>query len=172
MGTQDELALLHEHRNLWVESLFKSLELTDRAITNARKTYRGSERRTVLEDLNNEADRIDNVLTELLGPAPERNLASDSSPLTSDFSTPVLQLAWSDGRLIAWSAGYKTTPENHELILERLSAHGASASEWAPADDLELPGEVKAPCVSAPIAATLGWLVSLGGVRESDLSPT
>ncbi len=172
MGTQDELALLHEHRKLWVESLFKSLELTDRAIANARKTYRGSERRTVLEDLNSEADRIDNVLTELLGPAPERNLASDSSPLTSDFSTPVLQLAWSDGRLIAWSAGYKTTPENHELILERLSAHGASAIEWAPADDLELPGEVKAPCVSAPIAATLGWLVSLGGVRESDLSPT
>ncbi len=172
MGTQDDLALLHEHRNLWVESLFKSLELTDRAITNARKTYRGSERRTVLEDLNNEADRIDNVLTELLGPAPERNLASDSSPLTSDFSTPVLQLAWSDGRLIAWSAGYKTTPENHEFIIERLSAHGASAIEWAPADDIELPGEVKAPCVSAPIAATLGWLVSLGGVRESDLSPT
>jgi len=172
MGTQDELALLHEHRNLWVESLFKSLELTDRAIANARKAYRGSERRTVLEDLNSEADRIDNVLTELLGPAPERNHASGSSPLTSDFSTPVLQLAWSDGRLIAWSAGYKTTPENHELILERLSAHGASAIEWAPADDLELPGEVKAPCVSAPIAATLGWLVSLGGVRESDLSPT
>ena len=58
VGTQDELALLQEHKNLWVESLFKYLESTDRAITNARKSYRGSERRTVLDDLNSEADRI------------------------------------------------------------------------------------------------------------------
>ena len=172
MGTQDELSLLHEHKSLWVENLFKYLDLTDRAIAKARKTYRGSARRTVLEDLNNEADRIDTVLTELLGPTQKRNIPHDSNQQLDGLTNPVLQLAWSDGRLIAWSAGYKSAPESHELIIERLSTHGASAIEWGPADDLKLPGEIYAPCVSAPIAATLGWLVSLGGVRDSDLGTT
>ena len=172
VGTQDELALLQEHKNLWVESLFKYLESTDRAITNARKSYRGSERRTVLDDLNSEADRIDGVLTDLLGPAPKRSVSHDGESSTGDLSMPVLQLAWSDGRLIAWSAGHKTEPEDHEQILERLAAHGASAIEWTPSDDIALPGDVKAPCVSAPIAATLGWLVSLGGIRGSNLGAT
>ncbi|MBG02174.1 MAG: hypothetical protein CL470_07885 [Acidimicrobiaceae bacterium] len=172
MGTQDELALLHKHRDLWIECLFKYLEITDRAIANARKSFRGSERRTILEDLNNEADRIDSILTDLLGPAPARSMATDSNQQINGLSNPALQLAWSDGRLTAWSAGYKTTPEDHEQILERLSAHGASAIEWAPADDLKLPGDIQAPCVSAPIAATLGWLVSLGGSQDSDLGTT
>jgi len=172
VGTQDEFTLLQEHKNLWVESLFKYLESTDRAITNARKSYRGSERRTVLDDLNSEADRIDGVLTDLLGPAPKRSVSHDGESSTGDLSMPVLQLAWSDGRLIAWSAGHKTEPEDHEQILERLAAHGASAIEWTPSDDIALPGDVKAPCVSAPIAATLGWLVSLGGIRGSNLGAT
>ena len=151
VGTQDELTLLQEHKNLWVESLFKYLESTDRAITNARKSYRGSERRTVLDDLNSEADRIDGVLTDLLGPAPKRSVSHDGESSTGDLSMPVLQLAWSDGRLIAWSAGHKTEPEDHEQILERLAAHGASAIEWTPSDDIALPGDVTAPCVSAQL---------------------
>ncbi|MDG2301599.1 MAG: SNF2-related protein, partial [Acidimicrobiales bacterium] len=172
MGTQDELALLHEHRILWVESLFKHLEQTDRAIASARKTYRGSERRTVLEDLNAEAGRIDSILTNLLGPPPKQSMPSGSDLEPISLSEPALQLAWSDGRLIAWSAGHKTKPEDHEQIIERLSDHGASAIEWSPSDDIDLPGDLKAPCVSAPIAATLGWLVSLGATRGSNLGIT
>ncbi len=129
-------------------------------------------RRTVLDDLNSEADRIDSVLTELLGPAPKHSISHDGESSIADLSMPVLQLAWSDGRLIAWSGGHKAEPEDHEQILERLAAHGASAIEWAPSDDIALPGDVKAPCVSAPIAATLGWLVSLGGMRGSNLGAT
>ena len=119
--TQDELALLEGHRNLWVECLFKYLELTDRAIANARKTYRGSARRTVLEDLNNEADHIDSVLTDLLGPAPRQSISNTEQLAIGDLSEPVLQLAWTDGRLIAWSPGHKTDPEDHPVSYTHLT---------------------------------------------------
>lgn len=170
--TPDELAFLDEHRTLWIEDLFKYLELTERAIANARKSYRGAERRTVLDDLNKEADRINTVLTEILGPTPESDTTLEPRQQIETLANPVLQLAWSDGRLIAWSAGYKTIPETHELIVERLSSHGANAIDWTPANDLQLPGDLHAPCVSAPIASTLGWLVSLGALRDSGLSTT
>ena len=170
-SSDEDLGVLQNNQNQWVEVLFRLLEHTDQSISRVRRQYRGAARRTVLDDLNNEADRLDKVLTELLGPAPKAEALSpdryDQENANSD-----LQLAWRDGRLVAWLGAYKSRPEGHEEIIDRLTSLGANSIEWSPAEDLPLPEEMKAPSVSAPISSTLGWLVSLGNDRPDKIGVT
>ena len=80
----NDLQKLQANLSQWVETLFKLLEQTDKSIARVRRQFRGVERRTVLEDLNSEADRIDKVLTEILGPT--------SDPESIDFESEELSL--------------------------------------------------------------------------------
>ena len=165
-----DLQKLQANLSQWVETLFKLLEQTEKSIARVRRQFRGVERRTVLEDLNSEADRIDKVLTEILGPASD----PESIDLESeeDVDSSELQLAWRDGSLIAWLGGHKLKSFGHETILDRLGRLGANSIEWSQSDDLQLPNEQFAPCVSAPISTTLGWLVSLGSDRPDNVGAT
>ncbi|HSG78731.1 MAG TPA: hypothetical protein VLD62_04050, partial [Acidimicrobiia bacterium] len=168
-ATTEDIEFLTANRALWIESLFRLLDEAEEAIERARSELRGPERRVVLDDLDAEADRIDEVISDLVGPAPEpapRRAAPQPEPVT--VGRPQLQLAWSDGRLLAWAGGHGCEPEPHEQILEHLARHGGGAIDWSATDDLELPGGVKAPAVSAPLASTLGWLVPLGSMRQDD----
>ena len=70
-----------------------------------------------------------------------------------------------DGRLVAWLGAHKSQSFGHETILDSLERLGANSIEWSTSEDLQLPNEQLAPCVSAPISSTLGWLVSLGSDR-------
>ncbi|GIS33776.1 MAG: hypothetical protein Ct9H90mP5_02250 [Acidimicrobiaceae bacterium] len=77
-GLTDDTILhkLQNNKSQWVETLFRFLEQTDRSIARVRREHRGIERRTVLDDLNSEADRIDKVLTDILGPAPSHEVTN------------------------------------------------------------------------------------------------
>ena len=171
-GLTDENTLhrLQSSQSLWVETLFRFLEQTDKSIARVRRQHRGIERRTVLDDLNSEADRIDKVLTDILGPAPSQEVIS--TDIEEDASKAQIQLAWRDGRLIAWLGAYKSQSFGHEPILDSLGRIGANSIEWSVSDDLQLPNEQSAPCVSAPISSTLGWLVSLGSDRPDSVGAT
>ena len=83
-GLMDDTILhkLQNNKSQWVETLFRFLEQTDRSIARVRREHRGIERRTVLDDLNSEADRIDKVLTDILGPC-----LLYTSPSPRDLST-------------------------------------------------------------------------------------
>ena len=85
--------------------------------------------------------------------------------MEEDTSKAEIQLAWRDGRLIAWLGAHKSQSFGHETILDSLERLGANSIEWSTSEDLQLPNEQLAPCVSAPISSTLGWLVSLGSDR-------
>ena len=171
-GLTDETSLrrLQNNQSQWVETLFRFLEQTDKSIARVRRQHRGIERRTVLDDLNSEADRIDEVLTDILGPAPSHEVLSEN--VEEDASKAQIQLAWRDGRLIAWLGAHKSRSLGHETILDSLERHGANSIEWSASDDLQLPNEQSAPCISAPISSTLGWLVSLGSDRPDQVGAT
>ena len=110
-------------------------------------------------------------MTNLLGPAPEPS-SSSSNGYGLENTNNDLQLAWRDGRLVAWLGAYKSHPEGHEEIINRLGQLGANSIEWEPSENLQLPEEKEAPSVSAPISSTLGWLVSLGSDRPESIGVT
>ena len=134
-GLTDENTLhrLQSNQSRWVETLFRFLEQTDKSITRVRRQHRGIERRTVLDDLNSEADRIDKVLTDILGPAPSQEVIA--TDIEEDASKAQIQLAWRDGRLIAWLGAHKSQTFGHETILDSLGRIGANSIEWSASDD-------------------------------------
>ena len=154
-SSDEDLRKLQNNQTQWIEVLFRLLEHADQSISRVRRKYRGAARRTVLDDLNAEADKIDKVLTGLLGPAPAPE-PSKSNGYGLESTNSNLQLAWRDGRLVAWLGAYKSRPEGHDEIIDRLTELGANSIEWSAAEDLQLPDEGKAPSISAPISSALG----------------
>src|SRR3546814_4283480 len=59
--------------------LYRFLDRADRVIEDTRRNIRGPERMAIIEDFDREAYRIDEVLTELLGPPSEDELVPDGS---------------------------------------------------------------------------------------------
>ena len=171
LSSEEDLEILQNNKNQWIEVLFRFLEQTDQSIFRVRRKFRGADRRTILDDLNSEAEKLDKVLTNLLGPAPEPS-SSSSNGYGLENTNNDLQLAWRDGRLVAWLGAYKSHPEGHEEIINRLGQLGANSIEWEPSENLQLPEEKEAPSVSAPISSTLGWLVSLGSDRPESIGVT
>jgi hypothetical protein len=81
---------------------------------------------------------------------------------------PQLQLSWNRGRIVAWAAAHGTQPEPRDRVLERLAEAGGGTDAWEHADRVKLPTGVRAELVAAPVASTLGWLVSLGTTAEDE----
>ena len=119
LSSEEDLEILQNNKNQWIEVLFRFLEQTDQSIFRVRRKFRGADRRTILDDLNSEAEKLDKVLTNLLGPAPEPS-SSSSNGYGVENTNNDLQLAWRDGRLVAWLGAYKSHPEGHEEIINRL----------------------------------------------------
>src|SRR3546814_9648213 len=96
----------------------------------------------IIEDFDREAYRIDEVLTELLGPPSEDELVPDGSARQAkgrpapvavapvEPGTTELQLTWEPGSIIAWAAGKDAPaddvagrPEEHTSELQALMRH-------------------------------------------------
>lgn len=173
-ASDDQVAFLEANRSAWVMTLFRLLDDNDEAFNRAKRRYRGATRSLVLDDLDAESDRIDQVLTELIGPPPEPKKKQQQPQQQQKTDEPVvvgtvqLQLSWQEGRLVAWAAGHNTEPASHDELMERLADAGAGSIGWVQRDDLKLPGGKSAPTVAAPLESTLGWLIDLGSHVHDD----
>ncbi len=116
----------------------------------------------LLDDLNDEADRVDTVLTELVGP-PRRGGKKPPPPPGEAVAT--LQLSWLPGRVVAWMGGWNAEVRPIEEIEEALDGVGSVLS-WEPYSELKLPDATVAPALSAPLDQALGWLVSMAHTKD------
>ena len=67
-SSDEEVDFLEANHPLWTDSLWRLLERADAAFEAARQTVNGPERNSVLNDLEDDCDRIDDLLADLLGP--------------------------------------------------------------------------------------------------------
>jgi superfamily II DNA or RNA helicase len=172
VADERELSLLQDNRKAWVAALLRLLDSIDLTIDDLERNLKGPERSTVLADFESEYRRVDEVLTDLIGPpsaAPATaQKVSPQDGATVDAGTTQLQLSWIPGRVVAWAAGHNAPTADEDELLERLKAAGAGSVGWEKHNPIKVPGQGKAPAVSAPIESSLGWLVALGATTEDD----
>ncbi|MFP5577265.1 MAG: SNF2-related protein [Acidimicrobiia bacterium] len=166
-------AVLDRFRHDWVRVLYRFLDRADRVIDDTRRNVRGPERMAIIEDFDREAYRIDEVLTELLGPPSEDELVPDGSPRKAkgrpapvavapvEPGTTELQLTWEPGSIIAWAAGKDAPADDVAGVRARLAAVGGGSVPWEEHRPIKLPDGSKAETVRAPLGAALGWLVAM-----------
>ena len=176
--TERDRAVLDRFRTDWVRVLYRLLDRADRVIEETRRTVRGPERTAIIEDFDREAYRIDEVLTELLGPPSEDELQPDggqrkgkprpaaAAPTPVEPGTTELQLTWEPGSIIAWAAGKDAPSDSVAGVRARLEAVGGGSVPWEEHRPIKLPDGGKAETVRAPLAAALGWLVSMRRTPE------
>ncbi len=167
-GRADEQQVAHltNAKDRWVDALFDMLDEAEFVYERARKTTNGPGRNNVLDDLNAECNRIDDVITELIGEPdiPDRPAPKPEEPP----GNAVLQLSWSEGQVVAWASGHRAERESTEQVLERLKALGAGAIDWEEHQAIKIPTIGRAPALSAPLTSMLGWLAALGATRDAE----
>jgi len=171
-ATDEQIRYLESDTQAWAASLWRLLDAAESNLASARRGVRGGARAAVLNDLDEECFRIDTALTALVGEAPEDELVpvhEPEAPKAPEYvGTVQLQLSRSDGRIVAWAAGHNQRGETHEMVLERVKAHGGGAIEWDEQATLKVPGAGRVSTISAPLASALGWLVALGDTAADD----
>jgi superfamily II DNA or RNA helicase len=150
--------------------LYRLLDETDRTIETLRRERQGHERDLAVADFEDDYRRIDDVLTELVGPPEDDELEPIEPPAAVEAPGVVgLQLSWMPGRVVAWAAGPGVRPEDTDGVRERLTAAGVvSLDAWDEHRSVKLPDGSRADALSAPLGSVLGWLVALGATRDDD----
>jgi len=164
--TDAEADFLEDNHPLWVDSLWRLLEHADQNLERARQTVRGPERASVLNDFENECDRIDELLTDLIGP-----LAISGPDLEAVVAgTAQLQLSWSHGQIIAWAGGHEAEPGDLASLQAMLDTHDGSAISWLENDAVDIAGRAEAASLASPLTGALGWILGFGNVSLDDES--
>ena len=172
MASEADLALLSANPKSWTAALLRLYDDAVEALDTVGRQVRGRERAIVMADFEADLRRIDEALTQLIGP-PLRGRAANSEQAENVIADPnvgvaQLQLAWIPGRVVAFAAARGASPENNEGIMARLAAAGAGSLGWEEHLPVKLPGNVRADSVSVPIGASLGWLIGLGRTVDDD----
>jgi len=160
--------LLADNKRSWVAALLRLYDDAEEALDDMSRRIRGPERALVLADFEAEIRRIDDMLTDLVGPPRGANPAEPRTREPEPTGPPQLQLSWLPGRVVAWSAGKGATAESTEQLLTRLSASGAASIGWEEHAPVKLPTGARVDAVSVPVGASLGWLASLGATIDDD----
>ncbi len=173
VATADDMVLLNTHEKPWVAALLRLLDEASMAIDRANRELKGHERSLVVADFEREWQRIDEVLTQLVGPVESPPRGNDPNP-EPQRSAPVpdgvtqIQLAWTPGRVVAWAAGHNAKAEEADELLALLSQAGAESIGWETYNSIKVPNQGRAPAVWAPIGSCLGWLASLASAAGSE----
>ncbi|MEM7340709.1 MAG: SNF2-related protein, partial [Actinomycetota bacterium] len=161
--TDAEVEVLKANQRSWIAALLRLYDDAAMALDDVNRTVRGPERATVLADFERELERIDQVLTSLVGPAQSAaSTEPDAEAAPVAAAQPDLQLSWMPGRVVAWGGGPNAETPDAEQLTELLAAVDAGSIGWEPHAPVKLPTGTKAPAMSAPIGTCLGWLVGLG----------
>jgi hypothetical protein len=92
-ASDDDLAVLEDHKGPWQRALIERLTETDEALDQLR-SHRRPDDQQVLADLEHEQRMLEIALDRLLGVEPE--------PGAPAPGINVLQLSWVSGRFVAW----------------------------------------------------------------------
>ncbi len=164
VATSDEIDELKANRAWWVRALVRLFDDIDALIEESEAARTSPGHQAILDDLKHELARVDEVLTELVGPAEEALSPPSSSPSTPDDPVvvlpPTLQLAWAPGQLVAWAGGPGAGVESVLMVQERLTAAGGASCGWSEFRRLRLPDGSRAETVQAPLNDSIGWLVA------------
>ncbi len=172
-ASDEQRAILERFRADWVRVLYRLLDNADRVIEETKRQVRGPERTLIVEDFDREAFRIDEVLTELIGPPREDEVIPDgqrprpkSSPQQpadddeEEVGVTQLQLSWEPGVLIAWAGGRNAPTDDLAGVRARLQGAGGGSIPWEEHRSIRLLDGTRADSLVAPIGSTLGWLVA------------
>jgi len=172
IATDQETELLTNHRESWVAALLRLYDDANMALDNANRVVRGHERSLVVADFESEVAAIDRVLTSLVGSSNGGNAKREPKPSAEDVLVSTghaqLQLSWSPGRIVAWSAAHDAEPESADELLERLEAAGVGSVGWEEHAPVKIPGRGRCDAVSAPVDSVLGWLTTLRTTADDD----
>lgn len=150
LASPNDLALLEQREEDWVRALGRLLEQRDEQLTRLRQDVHGAERHWVLDDFETERARTARRLAELTGEVPEGG------------GVALLQLSWGQGHVAVWAGGHEAEADGLDALRERLADAGVPGQGWEERGPLSLPGGEKVSALEAPVAAVLGWLVTLG----------
>jgi hypothetical protein len=155
----------------WIRVLRRLIMQTDDALSRSARLP-GDERDQVLADLRAEraclaAALLDRNGDEITGgddagapvvavPGPV-HVPEAPLPVTA----PVLQASWVDGRVVVWAGGPGAPAGTGADLDALIAAAEASTIGWERHAAVSLPSGETAEARSAPIAQTLGWLVSI-----------
>ncbi|MDZ7673519.1 MAG: DEAD/DEAH box helicase [Acidimicrobiales bacterium] len=175
-ATDDDVKTLEHFPTDWVRVLYRFLDQADRVIEDAKRSVPAPAKNSIVEDFDREAHRIDEVLTELLGPPKEEEtLPPGQRPRQPKSQQPPvepgeteLQLSWEPGVLIAWAGGRDAPTETATQVRSRLEAAGGGSIPWEEHRSIKLLDGSKAPSLVAPLGSTLGWLVAQRASADGD----
>ncbi|MEM8922755.1 MAG: DEAD/DEAH box helicase [Actinomycetota bacterium] len=164
VASETEVERLQANKRAWVAALLRLYDDTEVSLDNVNRRLRGAERALVVADFERELQRIDAVLTELVGPPTTTTTTTNNEAAAEaePTGTAVLQLSWIPGRIVAWAGGHGAPTDDADALTERLQVAGAGSVGWEQHPPVKLPNGGRAAAVSVPIENTLGWLVGLG----------
>ena len=197
VATDADVERLEADPDAWADALADLRREVLVTLDRLRHDLAGPERDLVLDDFDEERQRIDDALAAVTGQPPEpprqrrtwtrederrqaaqarerEAAAPDDSPPPAPpepvalTGTAQLQLSWHDGRIVAWAAAEDAEADDEDAIRDRLRAAGSGTDMFEEHDPVPLPRGTHAPAVSAPVQTTLGWLVSLGATGGDD----
>jgi len=162
--SDDDADFLENNHPLWIDSLWRLLEDADRALEQARQSVRGPERAAVLNDLEDECERIDELLSDLAGPL----TVAGPDPEAVVVGTAQLQLSWSAGQIIVWAGGHEAEPCDLDALKGLLESHDGTAIAWLDNDPVDILGRGEAASLASPLTSALGWILGFGTVALDD----
>jgi len=155
---------LEANHRLWIDSLWRLLEAADVALERARQAVKGPERASVLNDLEDECDRIDELLSDLAGPV----VISGPDPDAVVVGKAQLQLSWNTGQIIAWAGGHEAEPCDLDALRAVLDVHDGGAISWLETDPVDIAGRSEAAALATPLTGALGWILGFGNISLDD----
>ncbi len=160
----DDIAMLKAHERSWTAALLRLLDDAGHSIDRANRDLKGAERALVVADFEREWKRIDEVLTELVGPSGKPGVQKQAKQNTEcrQFQSPVRERHRSScpgplGGL--WPGPQATRPRRLpvKIFLALLKKAGAETVGWESYNPVKVPGPRSSPSRLGP-DRILPWL--------------
>jgi SNF2-related domain/SNF2 Helicase protein/Helicase conserved C-terminal domain len=180
----DDLSALAAQPQRWAATLHHMLDEIEDMLEGVARSDR-YERDQALADLSDERAAVAAALRRVTGedlelPDPAGLADGDEAAATAAgegaaelVQAPALQASWAPGEVVLWAGNPSATPAEREDLQRLIDEAGGSAIEWEKHKGAPLPSGDRAPAVSAPVTAALGWLVGVGaGQLALDAAPS
>ncbi|HEY6415261.1 MAG TPA: hypothetical protein VIX41_03450, partial [Acidimicrobiales bacterium] len=180
----DDLPTLAAQPQRWAATLHHMLDEIEDMLEAVARSDR-YERDQALADLSDERAAVAAALRRVtgedvelpdptgLGDGEEAAATGVDEGAAELVQAPALQASWASGEVVLWAGNPSATPAEREDLQRLINEAGGSAIEWEKHKGAPLPSGDRAPAVSVPLSAALGWLVGVGaGQLALDAAPS